>query len=69
MQPPKKKAVPVAGTAFKDGPVRAGLNAKHCKGVPMNLTYSTISECQMNLTCSTPTKPSPLGLKTHIQRG
>lgn len=69
MQPPKKKAVPVAGTAFKDGPDSTGLNAKHYIGVPMNLTYSAEKERQMNLTCYAPTKPSPLGLKTHTQRG
>lgn len=30
----KKKAVPVAGTAFKYGPDCTGLNAKHYIGVP-----------------------------------
>lgn len=65
----KKKAVPVAGTAFKDGPDATGLKHSANKEHRMNLTYSAEKERQMNLTCYAPTKPSPLGLKTHTQRG
>lgn len=68
-QPQKKKAVLTTRTAFKDGPDSTGLNAKHYMECQMNLTYSAKQERQMNSTRSSLIKPSPLGLKTHIQRG